>query len=77
MSKKVNSKKKKKRLTVDGGEDTDEGEMESREVDYMSDSSSNSELEFLVIRWNGSLPGHIQNSLRLAVCNLCTSIVGL
>lgn len=51
MSKKVNSKKKKKRLTVDGaeaGEDTDEGDMESREVDYMSDSSSNSELEFLV-----------------------------
>ena len=54
MAKKVSNKKKKrkKRATVDGveaGEDTDEGEMESREVDYMSDSSSNSELEFLVI----------------------------
>ena len=48
----MNKKKKKKRETADGreaGEDTDEGDMESREVDYMSDSSSNSELEFLVI----------------------------
>jgi hypothetical protein len=52
VSKKVNrKKKKKKRDAVNGGEageDTDEGDMESREVDYMSDSSSNSELEFLV-----------------------------
>lgn len=51
VSKKVKSKKKK-RVTIDGeeaGEDTDEGDMESREVDYMTDSSSNSELEFLVM----------------------------
>ena len=43
-------KKKKKRVSEveEAGEETDEGDMESREVDYMSDSSSNSELEFLV-----------------------------
>lgn len=56
VSKKAKGKNKKKRVTVDGeeaGEETDEGDMESREVDYMSDASSNSELEFLVItfRW--------------------------
>lgn len=46
--------KRKKRVTSEveeAGEETDEGDMESREVDYMSDSSSNSELEFLVNRW--------------------------
>ena len=52
VSKKVKKKKKEKRLATEGeeaGEETDEGDMESREVDYMSDSSSNSELEFLVM----------------------------
>ena len=32
----------------EAGEETDEGDMESREVDYMTDASSNSEMEFLV-----------------------------
>lgn len=44
VSKKMKEKKKKRA----DGEDTDEGDMESREVDYISDSSSGSELEFLV-----------------------------
>ena len=51
ISKKAKSKKKRRKqsgLEMEAGEDTDEGEMESREVDYMSDSSSNSEQEFLV-----------------------------
>lgn len=48
----MKSKKRKKSAGVDdeAGEETDEGDMESREVDYMSDSSSNSELEFLVMQ---------------------------
>lgn len=46
-------KKKKKRQASHGndseaGEETDEGEVESREVDYMSESSSDSENEFQV-----------------------------
>jgi len=45
-------KKKKGRRSgedsMEAGEDTDEGEMESREVDYMTDSSSESEQEFQV-----------------------------
>ena len=47
---KKKDKKKKLRLGVDAeaGEDTDEGDMESREVDYITDSSSNSEQEFQV-----------------------------
>ena len=32
----------------EAGEETDEGDMESREVDYMSDTSSDSEHEFQV-----------------------------
>ncbi len=50
VSKKMKTKKMKKGVGADeeAGEETDEGDMESREVDYMSDSSSNSELEFLV-----------------------------
>ena len=34
----------------EAGEDTDEGEMESREVDYMSDSDSDAEVEIKVGR---------------------------
>lgn len=58
-------KKKKKKATDDGveaGEDTDEGDMESREVDYMSDSSSSSELEFLVIRAHPQVLCHLSIS---------------
>ncbi len=52
--KKKKKKKKKKKGSRDddevgAGEDTDEGDMESREVDYMTDSSSNSEQEFQVL----------------------------
>ena len=32
----------------EAGEETDEGDVESREVDYMSDSTSESEQEFQV-----------------------------
>ena len=46
--KKTTKKKKDARGEDEAGEETDEGDMESREVDYMSDSSTNSELEFLV-----------------------------
>ena len=47
-------RKKKKRkacqeIDSEAGEETDEGEIESREVDYMSESSSDSEQEFQVI----------------------------
>ena len=47
----MKNKKMKKNTGAEeeAGEETDEGDMESREVDYMTDSSSNSELEFLVI----------------------------
>ena len=46
-------KRKKKKQRLKGGEDeageeTDEGDMESREVDYMSDLSSSSEMEYQV-----------------------------
>ena len=44
------SKKKSQGSEDEAGEETDEGDMESREVDYMSDSSSNSENEFQVSR---------------------------
>ena len=44
------SKKKSQGSEDEAGEETDEGDMESREVDYMSDSSSNSEHEFQVSR---------------------------
>lgn len=53
---KTGQKKKKKKKKgsrdddeVGAGEDTDEGDLESREVDYMTDSSSNSEQEFQVL----------------------------
>ena len=42
------SKKKSQGSDDEAGEETDEGDMESREVDYMSDSSSDSEQEFQV-----------------------------
>ena len=42
------SKKKSQGSEDEAGEETDEGDMESREVDYMSDSSSDSEHEFQV-----------------------------
>ena len=42
------SKKKSQGSEDEAGEETDEGDMESREVDYMSDSSSASEQEFQV-----------------------------
>ena len=42
------SKKKSQGSEDEAGEETDEGDMESREVDYMSDSSSDSEQEFQV-----------------------------
>ena len=38
----------KKRGVSEGGEETDEGDMESWEVDYMSESSSASEKEYKV-----------------------------
>ena len=44
------SKKKSQGSEDEAGEETDEGDMESREVDYMSDSSSDSEHEFQVSR---------------------------
>lgn len=44
------SKKKSQGSEDEAGEETDEGDMESREVDYMSDSSSDSEQEFQVSR---------------------------
>lgn len=42
------SKKKSQGSDDEAGEETDEGDMESREVDYMSDASSDSEHEFQV-----------------------------
>ena len=47
---KKTQKKKNRRQEEDleAGEDTDEGEMESREMDYTTDSSSNSEQDFQV-----------------------------
>lgn len=43
-------KKKSQGSEDEAGEETDEGDMESREVDYMTDTSSNSEHEFQVSR---------------------------
>ena len=42
------SRKKSQASEDEAGEETDEGDMESREVDYMSDASSDSEQEFQV-----------------------------
>lgn len=42
------TKKKSQGSEDEAGEETDEGDMESREVDYMSDTSSDSENEFQV-----------------------------
>ena len=41
-------RKKSQASEDEAGEETDEGDMESREVDYMSDASSDSEQEFQV-----------------------------
>ena len=67
---KVAQKKKKKgrRSSVEAGEDTDEGDMESREVDYMTDSSSGSEQEFQVCRWT---------SEAMASCHILGSWISL
>ena len=47
--KKAGKKKQKKHSVGDeAGEETDEGDMESQEVDYMTDSSSASEKEYKV-----------------------------
>ena len=47
-NKKKGKKKRKLGADAEAGEETDEGDMESREVDYITDSSNNSDHEFEV-----------------------------
>ncbi len=66
--------KKKGAHVTEGGEETDEGDLESWEVDYMSDASSISEKDYKVSECSFCL---LCNSSILVLCIISMQILSL